>query len=113
MSGSRTLRRVLGETNLERKCRRIFGSVMLVLIFVAFFGVYWIALDLAQKITFSKGKEWVRMVMYDRHWDRWTTDPEHKPLREQLSKQLLGEEYEGIFFSLEPYDGTKQPKKGS
>jgi signal transduction histidine kinase len=104
---------VLGETNLERKCRRIFGTVMLLLICVAFFGVYWIAKDLAQRITFSKGKEWVRMVMYDRHWDRWTTEEKHKPLREQLSKQLLGEDYGGIFFSLEPYQGAEQPDKGS
>ena len=70
MAGSRTLRRVLGETNLERKCRRIFGTVMLLLIFIAFYGVYWNVKDLAQRITFSKGKEWVRMVMFDHHWDR-------------------------------------------
>ncbi|MFN0018175.1 MAG: sensor histidine kinase [Pirellulaceae bacterium] len=113
MAGSRTLKRVLGETNLERKCRRIFGSVMLLLISVAFIGVYWIAKDLAQRITFGKGKEWVRMVMYDRHWDRWTTKPEEKPLRDQLSKQLLVEDYEGTFFSLEPYAGAFQPEQGS
>ena len=55
MAGSRTLRRVLGETNLERKCRRIFGTVMLLLVFVAFYGVYWNVKDLAQRITLSKG----------------------------------------------------------
>ena len=110
MAGSRTLKRVLGETNLERKCRRIFGTVMLALIFIAFFGVYWIAKDLAQRITFSKGKERVRVVLFDYHWERWTTELEQKPLREQLSKQLLGEDYGGRFYTLgEPYEGTFQP----
>jgi two-component system, NarL family, sensor histidine kinase BarA len=111
MAGSRTLKRVLGETNLERKCRRIFGTVMLLLIFIAFFGVYWIAKDLAQRITFSKGKERVRVVLFDYHWERWTTDLEQKPLRAQLSNQLLGEDYGGRFYTLgEPYEGTFQPE---
>jgi two-component system sensor histidine kinase BarA len=113
MAGSRTLKRVLGETNLERKCRRIFGSVMLLLISVAFIGVYWIAKDLAQRITFSKGREWVRMVMFDLHWDRWTTELKDKPLRQQLSDDLLGEDYGGVFLSLEPYTGTTRPEPGS
>ena len=113
MAGSRTLKRVLGETNLERKCRRIFGTVMLLLIFTAFYGVYWNVKDLAQRVTFSKGKEWVRMVMFDHHWDRWTTTLEQKPLREKLSKEILGEDYGGRFYSLEPYAGAYQPEKGS
>ena len=113
MAGSRTLRRVLGETNLERKCRRIFGTVMLLLIFIAFYGVYWNVKDLAQRITFSKGKEWVRMVTFDHHWDRWTTTLEQKPLREKLSKGILGEDYGGRFYSLEPYTGAYQPEKNS
>ena len=111
MAGSRTLKRVLGETNLERKCRRIFGSVMLLLIFFAFYGVYWIAKDLAKRITFSKGKERVRVVLFDHHWERWTTDPKEKPLRKKLSNQLLGEDYGGKFYSLgERYEGTYQPE---
>ncbi|MBC7855623.1 MAG: HAMP domain-containing histidine kinase [Pirellulaceae bacterium] len=111
MAGSRTLRRVLGETNLERKCRRIFGTVMLLLIFTAFFGVYWIAKDLAQRIMFSKGKERVRVVLFDYHWERWFTEPEQKPLRTELSKKLLGEDYGGRFYTLgEPYAGTFQPE---
>jgi len=113
MAGSRTLRRVLGETNLERKCRRIFGTVMLLLIFIAFYGVYWNVKDLAQRITFSKGREWVRMVMFDHHWDRWTTTLEQKPLREKLSKGIQGEDYGGRFYSLEPYEGAYQPEEGS
>jgi len=103
----------LGETNLERKCRRIFGTVMLLLIFIAFYGVYWNVKDLAQRITFSKGREWVRMVMFDHHWDRWTTTLEQKPLREKLSKGIQGEDYGGRFYSLEPYEGAYQPEEGS
>ena len=111
MAGSRTLKRVLGETNLERKCRRIFGTVMLLLIFIAFFGVYWIAKNLAQQVTLSKGKERVRVVLFDYHWERWTTELEEKPLRALLSKQLLGEDYGGRFYTLgEPYEGTFQPE---
>jgi two-component system, NarL family, sensor histidine kinase BarA len=113
MAGSRTLKRVLGETNLERKCRRIFGSVMLLLVLIAFYGVYWNVKDMAQRITFSKAKEWVRMVMFDHHWDHWTTDLEQKPLREKLSKQITGEDYGGRFYSLEPYAAAYQPEKGS
>lgn len=111
MAGSRTLKRVLGETNLERKCRRIFGACMVVLVSAAFFFVYWNVKDLAQRVTFSKGKERVRVVLFDHHWERWTTNINEKPLRKQLSSQLLGEDYGGRFYSLgDPYEGTFQPE---
>src|SRR6476620_8529251 len=106
MAGSRTLKRVLGETNLERKCRRIFGVCMIVLVASAFFGVYWNAKDLAQRITFSKGRERVRVYIFDFHWGRFTTDKDEKILQRQMSRELLGEDYEGRFLSLEPEANT-------
>jgi hypothetical protein len=73
--------------------------------------VYWIAKDLAQGITFSKGKERVRVVLFDYHWERWFTELEQKPLRTELSKKLLGEDYGGRFYTLgERYEGTYQPE---
>ena len=104
--GYRSLKRVLGETNLERKCRRLFGVCMLVLIFVAFFGVDRIGEDLAQRITLSKGSERVKVVLFDLHWQRWSTKPSEKDLQSELSRQILGEDYKGRFLALEPFPGT-------
>jgi hypothetical protein len=46
MGGYRSLKRVLGESNLERKCRWLFGLCVGGLIVLAFFSVDWIAENL-------------------------------------------------------------------
>ena len=55
MSGYRSLKRVLGETNLERKCRILFGLAISILIGVAFYAVDNVAENLVKNETRRKG----------------------------------------------------------
>jgi signal transduction histidine kinase len=87
--GYRGLKRVLGESNLERKCRWLFGICLLGLVVLAFWGVSRIAENLAQRIMLSKGRERVRVVLFDLHWQSWTTDDEYLAYRNQISEELL------------------------
>ncbi|HZL90183.1 MAG TPA: ATP-binding protein [Pirellulaceae bacterium] len=87
--GYRGLKRVLGESNLERKCRWLFGICLLGLVVLAFWGVSRIAENLAQRIMLSKGRERVRVVLFDLHWQSWTTDPKFLAYRDQISEELL------------------------
>jgi signal transduction histidine kinase len=99
--GYRGLKRVLGESNLERKCRWLFGICLLAWVALAFWGVFRIAENLAQRIMLSKGRERVRVALFDIHWQQWETNPEHMPFRNALVEALL--EDEGAkFLALEP-----------
>ena len=56
MSGYRSLKRVLGESNLERKCRWLFGACVGGLIVVAF--VLFAALVGAVKRGYERRNSW-------------------------------------------------------
>ena len=88
----RGFKRVLGESHIWRKCRWLFGICLLGLIIVAFWGVSRIAENLAQRIMISKGRERARVVLFDLHWQAWTTDPKQTGFRNQLSQDLQPEE---------------------
>ena len=61
----RTIRRVLGETSLERKCRILFGVCLLFLIGGAFWFVNSISEELAVKNIRSRGSDLITMrLMY-------------------------------------------------
>ena len=94
MGGYKSLKRVLGETHLGRKLRWLFGVSLFALIFVAFFLVDWIGEDLVMRNIHRNGREWVRYYLLDQHWEIWDTKPEHKALRNEVSKKFLPETYE-------------------
>ncbi|MBW8883574.1 MAG: histidine kinase, partial [Planctomycetia bacterium] len=60
MSGYRSLKRVLGESNLERKCRTLFGLCVASLIAIAFLWVDRISEGLIEETAQSKGRDLVR-----------------------------------------------------
>ncbi|MGC4097828.1 MAG: hypothetical protein QM706_11990 [Nitrospira sp.] len=72
MSGYRSLKRVLGESNLERKCRTLFGICIGVLIFLAFWWVDRISEGLIEETAQSQGSGHIRHVLLDLHWQLWT-----------------------------------------
>src|SRR5688572_14144877 len=95
----RSLKRVLGETNLERKCRILFGLAMGVLIGAAFWGVDTVAENLVKNETRRKGRDSVDVIMLKRHWDRWNTDrltPDGQAMRllqEAMLRDLVSQRY--------------------
>ncbi|MCI0360473.1 MAG: ATP-binding protein [Planctomycetaceae bacterium] len=91
MSGYRSLKRVLGETHLERKVRWLFGICVGGLIFLAFWWVDGIAEDLIERNAHAKGHDLARIAIYTLHWIEFENNPESKPLTEKLSHILAQE----------------------
>ncbi len=95
MSGYRSLKRVLGETSLERKCRILFGVAIFVLVSVAFWGVLRVAENLVKNETRRRGRDAVDLLLIGLHWQAWTTDnkvpknEEFKELQEALLRDLV------------------------
>lgn len=89
----RTLKRALGETNIERKCRIGFGLCLAILIFCAFFLVDWICKDLIAKTTQRAGRDAVDMAMVNIHWHVWQTDPTYRDFLDSFSDDLLMNRY--------------------
>jgi signal transduction histidine kinase len=90
MSGYRSLKRVLGETNLERKVRWLFGICVGGLIFLAFWWVDWIAEDLIERNAHAKGHDLARITIYNLHWIKLENSKRERnePGSEELQKQL-------------------------
>jgi two-component system sensor histidine kinase BarA len=103
----RSLKRVLGETNLERKCRILFGLAIGVLIGAAFWGVDTVAENLVKNETRRKGRDSVDLILLKRHWDMWETDrqtPEArqlKALQQEISQDLLTQHYKHEILTLD------------
>jgi len=84
----RSLKMVLGEKNLERKCWILFSVALLVLIGGGFYYVDRMAENLVMNTTNNKGRDLVDTVLYERHWDFWTP-PEEKEIRKKVVDELL------------------------
>ena len=83
MSGYRSLKRVLGESNLERKCRWLFGICVGGLIILAFFSVGRIAENLIDDTAQYKGRGVARVELFLMHWQRLTNKEEDKDRYEE------------------------------
>jgi signal transduction histidine kinase len=106
MSGYRSLKRVLGETNLERKCRILFGVAISVLIGVAFYAVDTVAENLVKNETRRKGRDSVDLILLQRHWLRWETSEtpqalEMKELQKEIARDLLTQQYRSEILTLD------------
>ncbi len=68
----RSIKRVLGENSLERKCRILFGICMLILIGGSFWGVMRLTEDFVRQDTRKKAKEMMEVEMtepdYESKW---------------------------------------------
>src|SRR3954471_17029248 len=104
MSGYRSLKRVLGESNLERKCRTLFGLCVASLIAIAFLWVDRISEGLIEETAQSKGRDLVRYVLFDLHWQFWTGRDEGQPrqkLVEELNRDIAQDNSEALILSLD------------
>ncbi len=70
----RSIKRVLGETSLERKCRLLFGACLLLLIGGAFWGIDRIASRLVMTTTRNHGHDLVDIIMIKVHSLRFKTE---------------------------------------
>ena len=91
MGGYRSLKRVLGESNLERKCRWLFGICVGGLIALAFFSVDWIAENLINNAASDKGRDVARLALFNLHWSVIDKDSRSQMLQKEMTQQLYRE----------------------
>jgi two-component system, NarL family, sensor histidine kinase BarA len=103
----RSLKKILGEKNLEQKCLVLFSVALLVLISCGFYFVERKAENLVIQTTNGKGRDLSRTVLYDIHWDHWEDDPKLKRLRENLAQDLLSVRIERNVLSTDFPSGTE------
>jgi len=66
--GYRSIKRALGETNLERKCRVLFGLCLGLLIGLTFWRVDVIGEGLVKQTIHQMGRDWANISLYRLHW---------------------------------------------
>ena len=93
--GYRSLKRILGEKNLERKCFVLFGIALAVLIGSGFYYVDRIAENLVMETTNNKGRDRVDAYLYDIHWEVWSLD---NP-KEETGRAWLAKEFQSLRFT--------------
>ena len=102
----RSLKHVLGETNLERKILLLFGVCLFAMLGLAFYWVDSISERLVIRTSHRKGRDSVHIALVHLHWKRWGGGggggeegaEKHLPLHTELTKTLWpgAENYEVI-----------------
>ena len=105
----RSIKRVIGETSLERKCRLLFLSFLSILVFFTFWWVEHIAEDLVQDATILKGRDFVDSALIRYHWTIWEYEPGYKQLAKELARDLHTQEYKYEILALPDETSVKKP----
>jgi len=88
-----SFKRVLGESNLERKCRRLFGACLMVLITGSF---WWYGSETDQmvyKLNRIVGHALVTSAMMEAHNNALVTNPDEQKANRSLTELLRGRAY--------------------
>ncbi|MBC8116218.1 MAG: HAMP domain-containing protein [Candidatus Saccharimonas sp.] len=105
----RNIKRLLGETSLERKCRLLFGGGLLLLIS----GSFWIYARQTQKLVRDQNvdlaKSLVASVIIEKHALRLEKDYDEEPNIEHMSLELKPPDFKEIQWALL----TDDPKAGA
>ena len=108
----RTLKRVLGETSLERKCRFLFGGCLLALITSSFWWYGRKTERLVLKQNSIKAQQLVDTVITAQHWNILETNEEFrdKYLKVMTDRLINNRSYQVSFLKTYPtLDGKSQP----
>jgi two-component system, NarL family, sensor histidine kinase BarA len=98
----RSIKQVIGETSLERKCRVLFVFFLSVLLFAAFYVVESIAEKLVEGTAIRKGRDLVDASLLRYHWEEvWETKPEQAELAREISRDLQTQEYKWTILALD------------
>ena len=85
---------ILGETNLERKCRFLFGFCLLVLITGSFWWYGSLTEELVYETTRSTGRHLVDAIMVQSHWNTWETNPQFSGMIQSMGRDFQSEPYD-------------------
>lgn len=96
----RSIKRVLGETNLERKCRFLFGACLLLLIAASFWFYGYQTEKTVREQNANTGRLLVDQEMAIRHWrslEQTKVDPQYMALVKNLSESFKKQQYDVKF----------------
>jgi len=91
----RSVKDILGETSLERKCRFLFGLCLLLLITGSFWWYGSSTEELVYETTRSTGRHLVDSTMLQYHWKTIEPEKQYASAIEFLSRNLQSEPFEG------------------
>jgi two-component system sensor histidine kinase BarA len=97
----RSIRRVLGETHLERKTRFLFGAALSLLLFGVFYWVEYNTEKLVVRTNRANGRDLVDVSMLKTHWLGWENAPAEKRFVRSLIEDLERQEYSTEVYALE------------
>ena len=105
-----SIKRVLGESSLERKCLFLFGVALLLLIS----GSFWWYGARTEEVVFrqnrTKGRLLVDQIMYIEHWEKFETNEQFLPLVQDLAGNLRKQEYKSRFIQPDYTDQGQESK---
>ncbi len=107
-----SLKRVLGETSLERKCRFLFGACLLVLITSSFWWYGRRTEELVYQNTRNTGKALVNPIMVQLHYAKQAAITTNSPDAEGLVNQLASL-WKTTSFEFEIFSKRKPPRTDS
>jgi two-component system, NarL family, sensor histidine kinase BarA len=106
----RTFKRALGETNLERKCRLLFGASLLVLIT----GSFWWYGSQTDKLVYERnrfaGEQLVTQALFEAHVNVFGTDLSSQLSNRDLVQSLLDRKFAWMVFLPENDAGIGKPR---
>jgi hypothetical protein len=106
----RSLKRVFGESRLERRCRLLFVVCLSSLLFVTFWWVESVAEDLVQRATLVEGRRLVDVALIRYHLvDLWEQDPALRQLAGELARDLQTQKYEWTILGLDDSPVIQKP----
>ena len=92
----RSIKHMLGETSLERKCRFLFGAYLLLLITASFWFYGWLTNQIIDKQNHDRGRQLVDLEMAVRHWkclEAASPNSENKTVAQVLSDAFSRQHY--------------------
>ena len=109
----RAVKRLLGETSLERKCRFLFGGGLMLLITGSFYFYAWLNSNLIYSQNKTTGRMLISSVLLEEHWKGLETR-EFQPVIEELAATLKPDdfgEYSARLLKADPEaaDASKRP----
>lgn len=90
----RTIKRLFGETSLERKCRLLLGGVVLVLILISFFFYGYLTEKLVRDATLQTARLHVRTFLLEKHF-AGDADPDAVGPRDRVVEALSTTDFAG------------------
>lgn len=93
----RTIKMLLGETSLERKCRRMFGICLLLLITGSFWWYSGQTEKLVVEASRNHGRGVVNAIMLKHHWEFTQERELDKDLLQYFARELIDDDYKWYF----------------